>query len=663
MKKRKVNALLAIVLSLTMMVGVAGCGKKQQLEAEIDPGTPVSEVQFPLKETAELSFIISAPATSTQDPNERVIFQRMEEQTNVHIDWTCFVTDQFSDKKNLALAQFGNLPDGLFNAGMSDYDLLRYAKQGIIIPLENLIDKYMPNLQAVFEKYPEYRTMCTAPDGHIYSFPWIEQLGSGKEAIQAIGDIPYINKKWLDYLGLEIPTTTDELEQVLLQFRDHADELEKEFSIEGAVIPMSFIINNGDQDPAILLNGFGEGYDKIGCFSGSAIELDDGRQLLIYTAVDQETLEDGTARDIQTQAVAVGDGKNYKKYEKNPVLTAKDLPEGASKVDFRDPKIWKEKDGYFYCVIGSRPADGSGQILLYKSADGFEWEFVSVLAENKKRYGKMWECPDFFELDGKHVLLTSPQDMLPEGLEFHNGNGTLCIIGEMDPETHTLKEETVQSVDYGMDYYAMQTLLAPDGRRIMIAWMQNWDTTAHRCNDSKWFAQMSLPREVSVKNGRLYQTPIKELDAMRKDRVEYNDVVIDNDAITLDKIEGRTIDMELVIRPEDKENVYKKFVLRFAQNEKFYTELSFRPDESVLKIDRKFSGTERALVHQRRCLVNGDANELKLRVILDRFSAEIFINDGEQVMSVVIFTEQEAKGISFFAEGAAKIDIVKYNLV
>ena len=58
-----------------------------------------------------------------------------------------------------------------------------------LFPLENLIDKYMPNLQAVFEKYPEYRTMCTAPDGHIYSFPWIEQLGAGKEAIQAIGDI------------------------------------------------------------------------------------------------------------------------------------------------------------------------------------------------------------------------------------------------------------------------------------------------------------------------------------------------------------------------------------------------------------------------------------------------------------------------------------------
>ena len=131
-------------------------GSRRALDAEINPDTPVSDVQFPLKETEELSFITSAPATSTQDPNKRVIFQRLEEQTNVHIDWTCFVSDQFSDKKNLALAQFGNLPDGLFNAGMSDYDLLRYAKQGIIIPLENLIDKYMPNLQAVFEKYPEY---------------------------------------------------------------------------------------------------------------------------------------------------------------------------------------------------------------------------------------------------------------------------------------------------------------------------------------------------------------------------------------------------------------------------------------------------------------------------------------------------------------------------
>ncbi len=67
------------------------------------------------------------------------------------------------------------------------------------------------------------------------------------------------------------------------------------------------------------------------------------------------------------------------------------------------------------------------------------------------------------------MLLTSPQDMIPEGMEYHNGNGTLCIIGDLDSETTTLKEQSYQSVDYGIDCYAMQTLLAPDGRRIMIA--------------------------------------------------------------------------------------------------------------------------------------------------------------------------------------------------
>lgn len=359
----------------------------------------------------------------------------------------------------------------------------------------------------------------------------------------------------------------------------------------------------------------------------------------------------------------MGDGLDYVKYEQNPVLTEKDIPEGASKVDFRDPKIWRGKDGKFYCVIGNRPSDGSGQILLYSSENGFDWKFVSILARNENRYGKMWECPDFFELDGKHVLLTSPQDMLPEGLEYHNGNGTLCIIGELDETTGTLKEEEHQAIDYGIDFYAPQTLEAPDGRRIMIAWMQNWDTTAHRQDDSKWFAQMTLPRELSVRDGRLYQVPVRELESLRQNKVEYQDVELEDNTISLDGLKGRRIDMELVIRPGDEETLYQKFAVRFAQNQQFYTGLSFRPHESVLKIDRKFSGSRRAYIHQRRCLVDGDCRELKLRIILDRFSVEVFVNDGRQTISATIFTDQEADGISFFADGKVKLDVVKYDLI
>ena len=120
--------------------------------------------------------------------------------------------------------------------------------------------------------------------------------------------------------------------------------------------------------------------------------------------------------------------------------------------------MWKEEDGTYCCVIGSRPADGSGQILLYTSQDGFRWEFKSILAANDDRIGKMWECPDFFPLDGKWVILTSPQDMLSRGFEYHNGNGTLCLIGDYDKETGKFIEERDQSIDYGIDFYAPQTV-------------------------------------------------------------------------------------------------------------------------------------------------------------------------------------------------------------
>ena len=97
----------------------------------------------------------------------------------------------------------------------------------------------------------------------------------------------YQQKKWLDYLKLEVPSTVDELKETLIAFRDHAAELEEEFEIEGGVIPMSFIINNGDQDPSILINGFGEGYGDTG---DHFAVTDQGE--VIYTTV-QEGYKEG----------------------------------------------------------------------------------------------------------------------------------------------------------------------------------------------------------------------------------------------------------------------------------------------------------------------------------------------------------------------------------
>lgn len=258
--KRTAAMALAVAMAATT---VTGCGSGKS-SAKLNDGSfkevDASTLEFPLKEKATLTGTISYPANTESDPNKRTIFKRLQEKTNVEIDWTAIQADQWSDKISLEMANTKNMTDFIFSAGFSDNDLLKYAKQGVIIPLEEYIDAYMPNLQAVFEKYPEYRTMCTDTDGHIWALPWIEQLGNEKTAIQTIGNMSFINKKWLDFLNLEVPTTVDEFEQVLIAFRDHASEIQAEFGIDGSIIPMSCIVNDGDQDPSLIINGFGEGY-------------------------------------------------------------------------------------------------------------------------------------------------------------------------------------------------------------------------------------------------------------------------------------------------------------------------------------------------------------------------------------------------------------------
>ncbi len=261
MRKSNAKRVIATALTMCMAFGASACGKSG---AQVGGGefqqVDASELTFPLAEKTTLTGTISYPANTESDPNNRTIFKRLQEQTNVEIQWTAIQSDQWGDKITLEMSNVKTLTDFVFSAGFSDSDLLKYAKQGAIISLEDYIDAYMPNLKAVFDKYPEYRTMCEDENGHIWALPWIEQLGSEKTAIQTVGDMSFINKKWLDFLGLEMPTTVDEFEQVLIAFRDNADAIQKEFNIDGSIIPMSCIVNDGDQDPAILINGFGEGY-------------------------------------------------------------------------------------------------------------------------------------------------------------------------------------------------------------------------------------------------------------------------------------------------------------------------------------------------------------------------------------------------------------------
>lgn len=402
-----------------------------------------------------------------------------------------------------------------------------------------------------------------------------------------------------------------------------------------------------------------ESYDKDGCFSGGAIELPDGRHLLMYTGVRNVRRSNGTMTSFQTQCIAIGDGVDYQKYDGNPVIDEKDVPEGGSVHDFRDPKIWFE-NGKYWAVIGNRPADGSGSILLFESDDAFHWRFSSVLASCHNQYGKMWECPDFFELDGKHVLLTSPQDMTSMGLEFHPGNSTLCMIGRYDRDRKHLQRDNTQAIDYGTDFYATQSLLSADGRRIMIAWMQSWESSGCKVKGLPFFGQMTIPRELSVQRGRLIQNPVREIEKYRAVKVSYQNVMI-TDETSLQGVSGRFLDMTVTVRPGNRNHMYRYFKLNVAKDGERVTMIRHKPENNTIRVDRSRSGFPHDIVNVRDFPIIPH-DELKLRIIMDRYSLELFVNDGEQAASFVLYTPITADSISFSCEGSAIVDVVKYDL-
>ncbi|MDE1549126.1 ABC transporter substrate-binding protein [Jeotgalibaca caeni] len=248
MKNKKIAPFILSTTAITLLAACSGNG-----DSASSPDYELTDITLPLEETVTLKMTTSSSPLAPADPNEKLIFQRLEEESGVHIDWKNYSSD-YVEKRNLDISS-GDLPDAMWNAGASDYDLLSWAEDGVIIPIEDLIEKHMPNFKKVLDENPEYLGMITAPDGHIYSLPWIEELGQGKESIHTVNDIPWINVDWLDALGLEMPQTTDELMTVLEAFKTQ----DPNGNGEADEIPISFIFDGGNEDMKFLYGAFGIG--------------------------------------------------------------------------------------------------------------------------------------------------------------------------------------------------------------------------------------------------------------------------------------------------------------------------------------------------------------------------------------------------------------------
>lgn len=456
-------------------------------------------------------------------------------------------------------------------------------------------------------------------------------------------------------------------------------------------------------------------YDMTGCFSGSAARLDDGRLLIMYTGCEgdgKDPLGQGRWRQSQCAAVYSPDTGEVEKYDGNPVIGEADMPEGSDPYEFRDPYLWRAADGSFRVLVAagrkggfdeatSDAAEKGTELLLYRSDDGFDWTFDKILFEDDRRIGIMWECPNFLKLGDRHILVASPMDMILEQEEadgtirFPKGNNVCYVVGDYDLRSEVFIPDKkdgrfrYEPVDSGLDFYAPQITKTADGREVMIAWMQDpamanlaepheeeqysgikhiliadADGYVHGQKDCPIFCQMTVPREIRLDEGRLVQWPVREFDNYRGEAVTFESVHMNSESISLDGISGRSLDINIDVTPETYSGAgmcsLDEFSMRFAEDEEHCIEFSYRPDSSVAVIDRSHSGQSSSITKRRSTRVRKRRGEISLRILIDRWSAEIFINGGEQVISLTFYTPLEAEGISFRAEGSAYLDVTSF---
>jgi len=242
--------LLAVSFASVLLAGtIAGCSGKEKEAKPEATGTAATKPEatetvdsnmvgnmyktgLPIvKDKVTLNFTVVRPASYKNSWSEMEVFKELEEKTNVHIEFNEISDTAWNEKTKLMLAS-GDLPDAFYGQPIDDKVVYSYGTQGILLPLEGLIDQYSVNMKKYMADRPELKTMMTSTDGHIYGLPTVAE-----SAFNKLGDIMFINQEWLKNVGMSAPTTTDELYEVLKAFRDKdpngngkADEIPFTFS-------------------------------------------------------------------------------------------------------------------------------------------------------------------------------------------------------------------------------------------------------------------------------------------------------------------------------------------------------------------------------------------------------------------------------------------------
>lgn len=347
--------------------------------------------------------------------------------------------------------------------------------------------------------------------------------------------------------------------------------------------------------------------DRSGCFSGSAVEHN-GKMYVYYTGVNyaEEDPENINCcindNFISSQLMITSEnGFDFDNFcGKRTVIPPINDSTVGSERHTRDPKVWRGKNAW-YMVLGST-VNNRGRLLFYKSADLRKWEYVNFC--EKDDLGWMWECPDYFEADGSKVTVFSTMGILNDGKAYDSA--AVCALADFDEDNCMMNiHDDYQMLDYGIDLYAPQSTADKNGRRVIIAWARMPEAV-----DGKWSGMFCIPRIVEVRNGHIYFKPHTNISSLFTK--ETNEINLSDDScfkLTKEMADGESISIG-------------GYVIARKGNK--------------ICTDRKnvFGGHSEI-----RC--EFETPELKdgsgIDVYIDKNLIEVYVNDGEYVISNVVY--------------------------
>ncbi|MCR5793924.1 MAG: sucrose-6-phosphate hydrolase [Solobacterium sp.] len=386
--------------------------------------------------------------------------------------------------------------------------------------------------------------------------------------------------------------------------------------------------------------------DNGGCYTGSAFATDN-MLYLAYTG----NCRDGNYNRIPYQMMATMDKEGSITKNEIPII----IPEPGYTEHQRDPKIFRYL-GSYYILLGAQDSEKKGRLLLYRSYDiESGWEFAGELkVRGHDGFGFMVECPDIEKIGDHWLLMFSPQGIEADGYEFNNKYNSVYMVGKMDFENlEFIPNGPMKEVDRGFDFYAPQCAFQREfpSKAVMTAWFGSCDYAYPPTDDEEWSGLITLPRELSVQGGKLLQKPARGWETLKGNQI----FEAKEGSIISDSVHG-LMPQTCIIELGDPDSESMMISLFSGSGLRGF-EITYDKYSKRFVIDK---GGMRSLINPefgtKRTVVLENGLK-KMLAFVDRSSVEIFLNDGEYVLSARIFPDEYENLIRF---GGKNIDLNIY---